>query len=124
MILDSSVIVIKEDGTEVLTNVIEPGDELLGGATYEQIAVRLKTPDDWNRGWQRTDIDQLVNPTSASPVVPEVLHPKRPSDNDTKKAWWDYAKDLGYGGNDYEHISKAQLIGLYGDVNAQEVIGA
>lgn len=124
MNIDFSVIVIKDDGTRVLTNVIEPGDNLEGGTSYEEIAKRLETPEGQSLGWQRTDRDDDKGGTvTVQPVVAEVEHPEKPSEDASKKEWFEYAAALGFTG-DYDGITKGQLQRFYGDIDSKGVIGA
>lgn len=67
--LDTTVAVIKEDGTRVLTNVIEPDDELLGGATYEEIAKRYEESPSAGPGAIRSDADLSDEEKKPSVVV-------------------------------------------------------
>lgn len=68
--LDTTVAVIKEDGTTVLTNVIEPDDELLGGATYEEIAKRYEEAPSGRPFSIRSDADLPEEEKKPSVVLP------------------------------------------------------
>lgn len=122
MNLDSSVIVVKNDGSRVLTSTPQPSDDLLG-TTYAEVVEASQIAVDPNHGWTRTDAEH-VHPIAPAPVVDSVLHLDRPAEDASKRTWWRYAQSLGYGSTDYEHTSKQDLIDLYGTVDPKGAIGA